>query len=236
MKFSFIATTLVALTAITAVSGQSASTNCTLTGIYNSSSSSLATCSAILISSLTVPPGVVLDLTNIKDGASITFTGTTTFGTHLWDGPLVSLSGNALTVGGSGTLDGNGSWYWSQDQSTITRPVFFRLYRVINSTLSNFTLLNAPYRQFSIGNSAHTLLTRLTLNSSAGDGKAHNTDGFDLSGNDHITISNNRIYNQDDCLAMQSSTNTIFSDNQCTGGHGISVGSIGGAGRCGGLD
>ncbi|ETK79555.1 hypothetical protein L915_14598, partial [Phytophthora nicotianae] len=38
----------------------------------------------------------------------------------------------------------------------------------------------------------------------------------------------NKIYNQDDCLAMQSSTNTIFSNNLCSGSHGISVGSIGG--------
>uniref|UniRef100_K3X0U8 endo-polygalacturonase n=1 Tax=Globisporangium ultimum (strain ATCC 200006 / CBS 805.95 / DAOM BR144) TaxID=431595 RepID=K3X0U8_GLOUD len=35
--------------------------------------------------------------------------------------------------------------------------------------------------------------------------------------------------NQDDCLAMQSSTNTHFVGNTCTGGHGISVGFIDGS-------
>nr|ADN18849.1 polygalacturonase [Phytophthora capsici] len=65
--------------------------------------------------------------------------------------------------------------------------------------------------------------------SSAGNGLAQNTDGFDMTKNDHVTITGNKIYNQDDCLAMQSSTNTIFSNNLCSGSHGISVGSIGGA-------
>ncbi|KAF4027548.1 Glycosyl hydrolases family 28 [Phytophthora infestans] len=69
---------------------------------------------------------------------------------------------------------------------------------------------------------------RLTLDSSAGNGLAKNTDGFDLTKNDHITITGNKIYNQDDCLAMQSSTSTVFSNNLCCGGHGVSIGSLGG--------
>ncbi|KAE8953475.1 hypothetical protein PR002_g32372, partial [Phytophthora rubi] len=60
------------------------------------------------------------------------------------------------------------------------------------------------------------------------DGTAKNTDGFDLSRNDGVTITGNKIYNQDDCLAMQSSTNTVFSNNYCCGGHGVSIGSLGG--------
>ncbi|KAF4315287.1 hypothetical protein G195_011093, partial [Phytophthora kernoviae 00238/432] len=127
-----------------------------------------------------------------------------------------------------GTLDGQGSWYWKQGQS-ITRPVFFRMNRVTDSTVSGFTLKNMPYRTFSILNSKKTTISGLTLDASAGNNLAKNTDGFDLSGNDGVTISNNKIYNQDDCLAMQSSTNTVFSGNYCSGGHGISIGSLGGS-------
>ncbi|KAG2510419.1 hypothetical protein JM18_008922, partial [Phytophthora kernoviae] len=140
------------------------------------------------------------------------------------------LQGNNLTVTGPGTLDGQGAWYWPYGQN-VTRPVFFKLNRVNNSTLSGFNLLNMLYRTFSIGNSSYTTIKELLLNASAGDGLAKNTDGFDLSKNDHITITNNTIYNQDDCLAMQSSTNTIFSNNYCHGSHGISVGSLGGPER-----
>ncbi|KAH9150522.1 hypothetical protein LEN26_004058, partial [Aphanomyces euteiches] len=163
----------------------------------------------IVISSFTLPAGVTLDLTNLKDGATVSFTGTTTFGTKLWDNPLVLLTGTNLKVTGPGKVDGQGAWYWKQGQS-VTRPVFFRLTHVDQSTLTGFTLKNSPFRTFSILNSANTQLTGLTLDSSAGDGLAKNTDGFDLSRNNGANITHNTIHNQDDCLAMQSSTNTFF--------------------------
>ncbi|KAG3086595.1 hypothetical protein PI124_g18236 [Phytophthora idaei] len=203
-----------------------ASSGCTLTGTYKSGTD-ISSCAAVVIDSLSVPAGVTLDLTKTKSGATIEFTGTTTFGTKTWEGPLVLLSGSDLTVKGSGTLDGQGAWYWKQGTS-ISRPVFFRMHAVTSSTLSGFTLKNSPFRTFSILNSEKTTISGLTLDSSAGDGTAKNTDGFDLSRNDGVTITGNKIYNQDDCLAMQSSTNTVFSNNYCSGGHGISLGSLGG--------
>ncbi|GMF30469.1 unnamed protein product [Phytophthora lilii] len=153
-------------------------------------------------------------------------TGTTTFGTQKWNGPLVTLSGTNLTLKGNGKLDGQG--YWKQGQQT-TRPVFFQMHKVIHSTVSSFTIMNAPYRTFSIVDSMYTTISGLMLDSRAGNGVATNTDGFDLSCNDHITITGNTIYNQDDCLAMQSSTNTFFTNNHCYNSHGISVGSLGGS-------
>ncbi|EEY70270.1 polygalacturonase [Phytophthora infestans T30-4] len=104
-----------------------------------------------------------------------------------------------------------------------------RMNKVLSSTVSGFTLKNMPYRTFSILSSQKTTISGLTLDASAGDDLAKNTDGFDLSGNDYVTIKGNKIYNQDDCLAMQSSTNTVFSNNYCSGGHGISIGSLGGS-------
>ncbi|KAI9982260.1 hypothetical protein PInf_008159 [Phytophthora infestans] len=193
-------------------SSTSSSSGCNLTATYKKGTD-ISSCSSVTIGSLTVPAGVTLDLSKAKSGATITFTGTTTFGPAKWEGPLVLLGGNSLAVKGSGILDGQGAWYWKQGQS-ITRPVFFRLQNVVGSTL--------------IVTSKQTTLSGLTLDSSAGNGLAKNTDGFDLTKNDHITITGNKIYNQDDCLAMQSSTNTVFSNNLCCGGHGVSIGSLGG--------
>ncbi|KAG7398551.1 Polygalacturonase 1 [Phytophthora boehmeriae] len=201
--------------------------SCTLSGTYTSGTD-VSSCSTVTINSLTVPAGVTLDLSDLKSGASVVFSGTTTFGEKKWSGPLVLLTGTNLKVSGSGTLDGQGSWYWKQGTS-ITRPVFFRMNKVVSSTVKGFKIKNSPYRTFSILNSKSTTISGLTLDSSAGDSTAKNTDGFDLSGNDGVTITGNIIYNQDDCLAMQSSTNTVFSSNTCSGGHGISIGSIGGS-------
>jgi polygalacturonase len=223
---SILAAILAAVSTGEQATHQETEAGCTLTGNYVSGAD-VSTCAAVVVDSLKIPAGVTLDLTKVKDGATITFQGTSTFGTKLWDGPLVLLTGNNLKITGSGTLDGQGKWYWDQGQ-TVTRPVFFRLNKVTGSTLSSFTLKNSPFRTFSILSSTSTTLTGLTLDSSAGNGLAKNTDGFDLSRNDHVTITGCHIFNQDDCLAMQSSTNTIFSGNTCSGGHGISIGSIGG--------
>ncbi|KAE9267631.1 hypothetical protein PF001_g29996, partial [Phytophthora fragariae] len=167
---------------------QQQSSNCNLTGTYKKGTD-ISACSTVTVGPLSVPAGVTLDLSRAKAGATIRFTGTTTFGTLKWNGPLVTLSGTDLKVKGNGKLDGQGA---------------------------------------CIVDSMYTTLTGLTLDSKAGNGVATNTDGFDLSCNDRITITGNKIYNQDDCLAMQSSTNTIFSNNYCCGGHGISIGSLGG--------
>ncbi|KAG3162820.1 hypothetical protein PC128_g20525 [Phytophthora cactorum] len=231
----FFSTAFVALALLAAAANGSTmlrqeaegSNSCTLTGTYKSGTD-ISSCSTVTIGSLSVPAGVTLDLSKAKTGATIEFTGTTTFGTAKWDGPLVLLTGSSLAVKGSGTLDGQGSWYWKQGTS-ISRPVFFRMNKVLSSTVSGFTLKNMPYRTFSILNSQKTTISGLTLDASAGDDLAKNTDGFDLSGNDYVTITSNKIYNQDDCLAMQSSTNTVFSNNYCSGGHGISIGSLGGS-------
>ncbi|CAI5702596.1 unnamed protein product [Peronospora effusa] len=200
--------------------------SCNLTGTYQVGTD-ISSCSKITVGPLTVPAGVTLDLNRAKNGATINFVGVTTFGTKSWPGPLVTLSGNSLKVMGTGTLDGQGLWYWKQGTS-IVRPVFFNVQSVIGSTISGFTIKNSPYRTFSIFTSQHTTLSGLTLDSTAGNGLAKNTDGFDMSLNEHVTITGNHIYNQDDCLAMQSSINTTFSGNTCSGGHGISIGSLGG--------
>ncbi|KAH7489241.1 hypothetical protein KRP22_011369 [Phytophthora ramorum] len=124
------------------------SSSCTLSGTYTSGTD-VSSCSTVTIKSLKVPAGVTLDLTDVKSGASIVFSGTTAFGEKKWSGPLVLLTGTDLTVSGTGTLDGQSAWYWKQGTSII-RPVFLRMSKVISSTVSDFTIKNSPYRTFSI--------------------------------------------------------------------------------------
>jgi galacturan 1,4-alpha-galacturonidase len=71
-------------------------------------------CSTITLKDITVPAGTTLDLTGLKDGTHVVFSGTTTFGYKEWKGPLISVSGNNLLVeGASGhVIDGNGAKWW----------------------------------------------------------------------------------------------------------------------------
>lgn len=67
------------------------------------------------------------------------------------------------------------------------------------------------------------------IDNSAGDSKGgHNTDAFDVGSSTGVYISGAIVKNQDDCLAINSGTNITFTGGQCSGGHGLSIGSVGG--------
>ena len=68
----------------------------------------------------------------------------------------------------------------------------------------------------------------MTLDNSAGDAEGHNTDGFDIGSSNGVTISGAKVYNQDDCVAINSGTDITFTGGLCSGGHGLSIGSVGG--------
>ncbi|KAG8694019.1 hypothetical protein FRC11_002494 [Ceratobasidium sp. 423] len=103
-----------------------------------------------------------------------------------------------------------------------------------SGTVENVKVLNSPAQVFSMGNNAALVVSNINIDNSAGNspnslsgGKpaAHNTDGFDVSTND-VTIQGSTIVNQDDCIAINQGSNIIFQNNHCTGGHGISIGSV----------
>lgn len=60
------------------------------------------------------------------------------------------------------------------------------------------------------------------------DALGHNTDAFDVGSSTDITITGANVKNQDDCLAINSGTNIKFTGGTCSGGHGLSIGSVGG--------
>ncbi|KAH0144173.1 glycoside hydrolase, partial [Aureobasidium melanogenum] len=55
-----------------------------------------------------------------------------------------------------------------------------------------------------------------------------NTDGFDISSLDGMVLRDSRVLNQDDCVAITSGNNITVSNMYCDGGHGLSIGSVGG--------
>lgn len=81
---------------------------------------------------------------------------------------------------------------------------------------------------FSIDGSTGLTLSDITIDDSAGASLGHNTDGFDIGSSTSITISGANVQNQDDCLAINSGTDIVFTGGTCSGGHGLSIGSVGG--------
>ncbi|CAE6457871.1 unnamed protein product [Rhizoctonia solani] len=191
-------------------------------------------CTTININAFTVPAGKTFQL-DAPSGATINMLGDVTFGVSAWAGPLFQLTGTGVTFNGNGhTFNGQGEQYWDGlGSSGSTKP--HPMMKIKSSgTFTNVVVKNSPQQCFSFGNSAALTVSKVTVDNSAGDatnsksdGKAagHNTDGFDVSVS-NLTIEDSTVHNQDDCLAINKGSNIIFQRNTCTGGHGISVGSI----------
>lgn len=180
-----------------------------------------ASCSNIVISNCQVSGGVTLDLTRLADGTQVgklafkfvtlllttrlevTFEGTTTFGTARWQGPLVAISGNGLTITGASdsVLDGNGADYWdNMGEDGPAKPKFFAIRAMRSSNIDGITLMDTPVQAFSISNVQDLTMTNCVVDNRAGDGAgAKNTDGFNIGSSNGVTISGARVHNQDDC-------------------------------------
>ncbi|KAH7704172.1 polygalacturonase [Aphelenchoides avenae] len=208
-----------------------AATSCTVKSVSVLESAKSA-CTTITLSNVAVPAGQTLDLTGLKSGTKVIFSGTTTFGYKEWEGPLVSVSGTKIQVrGASGSvLDGDGARWWDGKGTNggKKKPKFFYVHSLNHSNITGITIKNSPAQVFSILSDDITL-SGITINNADGDAKGgHNTDAFDIGSSNGVYIYNPIVHNQDDCLAVNSGTNIVFSGAQCTGGHGISIGSVGG--------
>ncbi|TFY82768.1 hypothetical protein EWM64_g1244 [Hericium alpestre] len=212
-------------------------------------------CTTVNINSFTVPAGETFNL-DLADSTTVNMRkplmhffflplrslatdfseGDVTFGNKTWDGPLFQISGKSVTFNGnSHTFDGNGPFYWDGQGGNggVTKPAPMMKIK-ISGTFTNVKVLNSPAHVYSVSNPAALVMSKLTIDDSLGDkpnsnsdGKAagHNTDAFDAS-TTHLTIEDSTIMNQDDCLAINKGSNIIFQRNTCSGGHGISIGSI----------
>jgi len=96
-------------------------------------------------------------------------------------------------------------------------------------TFQSQTVKNSPVQVFSINEAKNLQVNDVTVNNKDGDSNGgHNTDAFDVGDSSQITISGATVYNQDDCLAVNSGTDITFTGGYCSGGHGLSIGSVGG--------
>ncbi|CUA74723.1 polygalacturonase [Rhizoctonia solani] len=191
-------------------------------------------CNTVNIKAFTVPAGKTFDL-SLLSGTTVNMQGDVTFGVANWAGPLFRITGTGITFNGNGhTFDGQGASYWDGlGDGGVTKP-HPMMKIAISGTYTNVKVLNSPAQVYSVSNPAKLIMSNLTIDNSAGDkpnsksgGKAagHNTDGFDASTTD-LTIQDSKIYNQDDCIAINKGSSIVFQRNYCSGGHGISIGSI----------
>lgn len=205
--------------------------SCTFTDA-SAASESASSCSNIVLKDIEVPAGETLDLSDVEDGTKITFEGTTTFGYKEWKGPLIRFEGSDITITAAkdAVIDGEGSRWWDSEGTNggKTKPKFMYAHKLEDSKISGLHIKNTPVQAVSVqANNLH--LENLTIDNSDGDDNGgHNTDAFDISESNGVYITGATVKNQDDCIAINSGKNIEFSGGSCSGGHGLSIGSIGG--------
>lgn len=106
-----------------------------------------------------------------------------------------------------------------------------------NSMIKNLYIKNYPVHCFSISGCSDVVMDNITLDNSAGNAPnavsnglpaGHNSDGFDISTSNNFVLQNSWVSNQDDCVAVTSGNNITIANMYCNGGHGMSIGSVGG--------
>ncbi|KAL4074795.1 glycoside hydrolase family 28 protein [Scleroderma yunnanense] len=202
---------LAPLFTVSAAIATSRSSNCTGEISSLNDISAAVRCTTVNINSFTVPAGETFSL-DLLDGTTVNVRGDIEFGNKLWGGPLFHVQSIFALVNGNGyKWDGGGPYYWDGKGlgGGVTKPHI--MMDVGTLTVSGVTVDNS---QGDYSNSK-----------SNGAPAGHNTDGFNINGDD-VTIENCFIYNQDDCIAIKEGSNILLQGNYCSGGHGISIGSI----------
>ncbi|KAJ6600535.1 glycosyl hydrolases family 28-domain-containing protein [Mycena vulgaris] len=213
---------------------------CTVTTFANVAAA-VANCTNIVLQNITVPANTIIDLSKAKTNTVITFAGRT-----FWEfasgasSDLLKIGGTNITIQGAAcsVLDGNGAAWWDGIGSNggVPKPDHMITGKLLgNSVIKNLYIQNAPTHVFSISSAFGMWMKGIVIDMLDGQvilpsglAAAHNTDGFDVSSSTDMLITNNVVYNQDDCVAITSGGGLVVTNMLCDGGHGLSIGSIGG--------
>lgn len=146
-----------------------------------------------------------------------------------WGGEDVNIYGD-LSKEGS-VIDGRGQRYWKEIETnkSLLRPMLFAFDGMKGATMSNLRMRNTPNWFNIIANSTDILISNMDLRVESLDGvKIANSDGWDTYRSDRVVIQDSVVLNTDDCVSFKpNSTNIVVQNLDCTGSHGISVGSLG---------
>ena len=113
-----------------------------------------------------------------------------------------------MTFNGNGySFKGNGELYWDGEGTSggTTKPHPFVKFKGYG-TFTDFIVKDSPAQAISVGTTGGSaVFSDVLVDNKDGDTDSlgHNTDGFDVSASD-VTITGSTVYNQDDCVAINS--------------------------------
>ncbi|KAH7570321.1 hypothetical protein ACOSQ2_018704 [Xanthoceras sorbifolium] len=140
-----------------------------------------------------------------------------------------------LTVQGTGTVDGQGSEWWSasqiysiQKKSKLIpdiKPTALRFYASYNVTVRDINIINSPQCHLKFDSSSGVKVNNIHISSPE---NSPNTDGIHLQNTQDVEIQHSNIGCGDDCVSIQTGCSNIHIHHiNCGPGHGISLGGLG---------
>ncbi|TYK16348.1 exopolygalacturonase [Cucumis melo var. makuwa] len=135
-----------------------------------------------------------------------------------------------LTVGGGGSLDGQGAIAWPRNDcknnpNCQSLPTTMKLDFITNSKVHNLRSIDSKNSHFTLFGCSKMNITNIRISA---PGDSPNTDGIKIGSSDRIDIRNSIIGTGDDCISILSGSKNLYISNVvCGPGHGISIGSLG---------
>ncbi|KAI7860040.1 pectin lyase fold/virulence factor [Circinella umbellata] len=146
-------------------------------------------------------------------------------------------SGDDIVVDGGGTVNGQGQVWWDA-KAKDPRPVLMTFDKVNGLHVSNIWVIQSPFWHIFVRDTHHAVFTDINIKSKSNSSFfTHNSDGWDLLRSSDIVIKDSVIQNEDDCVSFKyNATDIVIQNLDCTGSHGLSVGSLGQYSRDGQID
>ncbi|CDS12141.1 hypothetical protein LRAMOSA04336 [Lichtheimia ramosa] len=147
------------------------------------------------------------------------------------------ISGKDIHVDGGGTVNGQGQVWWDA-VAKDPRPVTMVFDKVDNLHVSDINIIQAPFWHVFARDINHGMFTDLYIHSkSNSSAKTRNSDFIDLYRSTDVVVKDSVIVNSDDCVSFKpNATNIVVKNLDCTGSHGLSVGSLGQYAKDGEID
>ncbi|VAH58484.1 unnamed protein product [Triticum turgidum subsp. durum] len=136
-----------------------------------------------------------------------------------------------LTVDGSGQIDGRGAPWWDchNHKKCSVRPMLVSFSFCNGLRVTNIRLKDSALKHISVYRCSQALVHNVSISA---PGDSPNTDGITIGASHHVRVSSSSIQSGDDCVSIITGTTDVnVTDITCGPGHGISVGSLGGAGE-----
>ncbi|KAI6356922.1 hypothetical protein MCOR25_007830 [Pyricularia grisea] len=187
---------------------------------------SKTSCSSLVISAMKISAGQTLDLTNLQDGSTVIFRGTTSFDHAEGDGHVFSISGSRINIRCDQDCTFNGLGV--QNQAGIGKSVsLFHLQNLVDSSIVGLNIRNAPAHGLLLNNVQNLSIRNVSIDGGAGSDLGRDAAGFTISNSSNVAIDGSAVRGQDNCVTVDSGSNIAFTNGLCSSGSGITIGPVG---------